>query len=166
MFGLGLEYKTGHWWLKEQSQTAKSHRIRNGMYYPCCKAKPYADMWSGSNHAVSVDAGRGWTLEGEWRVAVLSEWWITAPPSSQWCATPSILEDASLARSSSRGSWAHLAGAGIKKATKCSHSTRLHDKPIPRLRESCEQVEAEVVSNSKNKTHQTWDQSYNGALYK
>ena len=29
-------------------------------------------------------------------------------------------------------------------------------KVVPRLRECCRQVEAEVVSNSRNRIHQTW----------
>ena len=36
---------------------------------------------------------------------------------------------------------------------------------IPRLRECCRQVEAEVVSNSKNKIHQTWGPPFRRALY-
>ena len=36
---------------------------------------------------------------------------------------------------------------------------------IPRLRECCRQVEAEVGSNSRNKIHKTWEQPYSAALY-
>ena len=35
----------------------------------------------------------------------------------------------------------------------------------PRLRECCGQVEAEKVSNSRNKIHQTWERSYRDSLY-
>ena len=33
------------------------------------------------------------------------------------------------------------------------------------MRECCRQVEAEVLSNSRNKIHQTWGLPYSGALY-
>ena len=36
----------------------------------------------------------------------------------------------------------------------------------PRLHEYCRHVEAEVVSNSKNKIHQTWGPPFSRALYK
>ena len=37
-------------------------------------------------------------------------------------------------------------------------------KAVPRLQECCWQVEAEVVSNSKNKIHQTWERPYRDSL--
>ena len=37
--------------------------------------------------------------------------------------------------------------------------------PFPRLRECCRQVEAEVVSNSQNKIHQTWERKFSPPLY-
>ena len=43
--------------------------------------------------------------------------------------------------------------------------TGLDYKAVPRLRECCMQVEAEVVSNSRNKIHQTWEWPYSPALY-
>ena len=40
-------------------------------------------------------------------------------------------------------------------------TTGLHYyKAVARLRECCRQVETEVVSNSRNKIHQTWKWSY------
>ena len=36
---------------------------------------------------------------------------------------------------------------------------------VPRLRECCRQTEAEVVSMSMNKIHQTWGPPFNLALY-
>ena len=39
-------------------------------------------------------------------------------------------------------------------------------KAIRRLRECCRQVEAEVVSNSRNKIHQTWERPFRDSLYK
>ena len=51
-------------------------------------------------------------------------------------------------------------------AVSYSHNcTGLDYKVIPRLRECCRQVEAEVVSNSSNKIHQTWEGPYSRALY-
>ena len=38
-------------------------------------------------------------------------------------------------------------------------------KAVPRLRECCGQVEAEEVSNSTNKIHQTWERPYGDSLY-
>ena len=38
-------------------------------------------------------------------------------------------------------------------------------KAVPRLRECCRQVEAEEVSNSRNKIHQTWEWPYRDSLY-
>ena len=38
-------------------------------------------------------------------------------------------------------------------------------KMVPRLRELCRQSRAEVVSQSSNKTHQTWGPPSNRALY-
>ena len=38
-------------------------------------------------------------------------------------------------------------------------------KAVPRLRECCGQVEAEEVSNSRSKIHQTWGQPYRDSLY-
>ena len=38
-------------------------------------------------------------------------------------------------------------------------------KAIPRLRECQWQVEAEEVSNSRNKIHQTWEWPYGDSLY-
>ena len=38
-------------------------------------------------------------------------------------------------------------------------------KAVPRLRECGRQVETEVVSNSRNKVHQTWDRPYSTGLY-
>ena len=43
--------------------------------------------------------------------------------------------------------------------------TGLDNKAIPRLRECCGQVEAEVVSNCRNKIHQTWERPWSQALY-
>ena len=47
-----------------------------------------------------------------------------------------------------------------------SGDTGLHSKAVPRLRECCRQVEADVVSSSRNKTLATWERpySYNGSL--
>ena len=39
-------------------------------------------------------------------------------------------------------------------------------KAVPRLRECCRKVEAEEVSNSRKKIHQTWERPFRGALYK
>ena len=44
-------------------------------------------------------------------------------------------------------------------------STGLQYMAGPMLRECCQQVETEVVSNSRNKIHQTWGPPYIGALY-
>ena len=44
-------------------------------------------------------------------------------------------------------------------------SSGLHYKAVPRLRECWRQVEAEVVSNSRNKSHQTWERPFSGDLY-
>ena len=38
-------------------------------------------------------------------------------------------------------------------------------KVVPKLREFFRKVEAEVVSNSRNKIHQTWGQHFNPSLY-
>ena len=38
-------------------------------------------------------------------------------------------------------------------------------KAVPRLGECCRQVEAEEVSNSRKKIHQTWDRPYRYSLY-
>ena len=38
-------------------------------------------------------------------------------------------------------------------------------KAAPRLRECCRQVEAEEVSNSRNKIHQTWEWPYRDSMY-
>ena len=43
--------------------------------------------------------------------------------------------------------------------------TGLHYKVVPRLRECCRQVEADMVSNTRNNIHQTWERPYSGALY-
>ena len=43
--------------------------------------------------------------------------------------------------------------------------TGLQYKAGPRLRECCREVETEMVSNSRNKFHQTWGPPYTGALY-
>ena len=43
--------------------------------------------------------------------------------------------------------------------------TGLHYKAVPRLRECCRQVEAEVVRKSRNKIHQTKERPYNWALH-
>ena len=45
------------------------------------------------------------------------------------------------------------------------HHTGLDYEAVPRLQECCRQFEAEVVSISRNKVHQTWEQSYSRALY-
>ena len=44
-------------------------------------------------------------------------------------------------------------------------STGSLQKAIPRLREYFSQVETEVVSNSRNKIHQTWVRPFRGSLY-
>ena len=44
-------------------------------------------------------------------------------------------------------------------------STGLGKKAVPRLREWCRQSQAEVVSNSRNKIHQTWGPPIIWALY-
>ena len=36
---------------------------------------------------------------------------------------------------------------------------------VPRLRECCRQGQAEVVSDSRNKIHQTWGPPFSRALY-
>ena len=36
---------------------------------------------------------------------------------------------------------------------------------VPRLREYCRQAQAEVVSKSRNKVHQTWGPPFRGALF-
>ena len=38
-------------------------------------------------------------------------------------------------------------------------------KALARLRECCRQAQAGVVSNSKNKIHQTWQEPFSRALY-
>ena len=43
--------------------------------------------------------------------------------------------------------------------------TRLDYKADLRLQECCRQVEAEVVSNGRNKVHQTWERPCSQALY-
>ena len=45
----------------------------------------------------------------------------------------------------------------LSKATQISFGKGLAYKVVPRLREFSKQVEAEVVSNSRSKIHQTWD---------
>ena len=37
-------------------------------------------------------------------------------------------------------------------------------KAMPRLQECCRQVEAEEVSNSRNKIHPTWERPYRDSL--
>ena len=43
-------------------------------------------------------------------------------------------------------------------------NTGLDYRAVPILRKCCRQVEAEVVSNSRNKVHQTWECHYSPAL--
>ena len=43
--------------------------------------------------------------------------------------------------------------------------TMLHYKGVPRLQECCRQFEADMVRNSRNKIHQTWERPYTEALY-
>ena len=43
--------------------------------------------------------------------------------------------------------------------------TGLSKKVVPRLRECCRQTQAEVVSKSSNKNHQTWELPFSPALY-
>ena len=45
-------------------------------------------------------------------------------------------------------------------------STGLSKKVVPRLRECCRQAQAEVISNSKDKIHQTWDPYYSPLLHR
>ena len=42
---------------------------------------------------------------------------------------------------------------------------RVQEISVPRLRECCRQVEAQKVSNSRNKIHQTWERPYRNFLY-
>ena len=45
----------------------------------------------------------------------------------------------------------------LSKATQISFGKGLAYKVVPRLREFSKQVEAEVVSNSRNQSHKTWE---------
>ena len=53
----------------------------------------------------------------------------------------------------------------ISVAKRCELLSSLCYKAFPRLKECCMQVEAEVVSNSGNKIHQTWERPCSEALY-
>ena len=44
-------------------------------------------------------------------------------------------------------------------------NTGLDYKAVPRLQECCRLVETGVVSNSRNKIHQTWERLFSRALY-
>ena len=46
--------------------------------------------------------------------------------------------------------------SGIKKPSKICYIPARKQSDIPRLQKFFRQVEAEVVSNSRNKIHQTW----------
>ena len=38
-------------------------------------------------------------------------------------------------------------------------------KAVPRLQECCKQLQAEYISNNRNKIHQTWERPYRDSLY-
>ena len=68
---------------------------------------------------------------------------------------------ATLATTNSKSSTDLIGGGHSPKL----NSTGLHFQAVPRLPECCRQAEAEVICNSRNKIHQTWEQPYSEALY-
>ena len=60
-----------------------------------------------------------------------------------------------------------MPGDDVGRSIKCTKhllTTGNIYKTIPKLQECCRQVETELVSNSRNKIHQTWRRPYSPAL--
>ena len=53
---------------------------------------------------------------------------------------------------------------GVNDSEKGHNAGNIYEA-VPRSQECCRQVEAEVVRNSRNKIHQTWEQPFRGSQY-
>ena len=97
--------------------------------------------------------------------------WLSKDPQLYWlskkvCKTKLSRTKAGPGRSTKQEQRAKFPNHGqVSFPSPVSHHTGNLYKAVSRLREFCRQVEAEEVSNSRSKIHQTWGRPHRNSLY-
>ena len=119
---------------------------------------------------------KGWEM-GTWRMLTLCGRWRRGNGWAPTCGEHCLLVGQPTAgnfpvvagggEGGDRGEGTLVTFDGMGRPRASREITGLGQKVVPRLRECCRQSQAEVVSNSRNKIHQTWGPGppFSRALY-